>query len=90
MIDQSTQTRSIDYNDIDSRPLSRESFLNPTTGGSSFVNTNSFSLLLPHCKSEAVKLFHQMYPDNVPNIHSNSSQTSRRHVINGYHAYYWH
>lgn len=53
---------------------------------------NSSVLHTPYNKSEAIQRFHAMYPDGVPDlrVYGSSHQCGRRHVINGYHAYYWH
>lgn len=40
-------------------------------------------------KSAVKRRFHAEYPENAPDLRKNSSQ-GKRHLIHGYHAYYFH
>ena len=40
-------------------------------------------------KSAVKKQFHAEYPENAPDLRENSTQ-GKRHLIHGYHAYYFH
>ena len=44
----------------------------------------------PYSKTEVLRNFHFSYPEIPPDIRQFSMCSGRRHVINGYHAYYWH
>ena len=48
--------------------------------------------LLRFSRSEARRRFHAMYPEEAPNLkeHKHHNENERRHVINGYNAYYYH
>ncbi|KAL5510450.1 hypothetical protein EMCRGX_G005992 [Ephydatia muelleri] len=48
--------------------------------------------LLRFSKSEARRRFHALYPEGAPNLkeHKSHSENERRHVINGFNAYYYH
>lgn len=48
--------------------------------------------LLRFSKTEARRKFHALYPEVAPNLseHKSHSESERRHIINGYNAYYYH
>lgn len=78
----------------------RESYLQPSSRGSSasydedgflYNSTMGQDSTPPYSKSNAMKSFHTKYNDqNIPDLRQYSISSGRRHVINGYHAYYWH
>ena len=43
----------------------------------------------PFSKNEALRQFRLLYPEKPPDLRDNATHTGRRHIINGYHAYYW-
>ena len=91
MVDQSTQTSfvwNVEEDNI-STCLSRDySYL---TDESSIEEMSVSHDCIPlYSKTELLKQFYQTYPDTVPALQTNSFGMSRRHIINGYHAYYWH
>ena len=49
-----------------------------------------FSDLYSFSRSQVQRQFHQQYPEQAPDIREYGIQTGRRHVIHGYHAYYFH
>ena len=40
-------------------------------------------------RSEAMRRYHNLYPDQLPDLRE-ATDTGRRHIINGYHAYFYH
>ena len=44
----------------------------------------------PYSKTEALRHFHIQHPKRAPDLREFSISQGRRHVINGYHAHYWH
>ena len=82
------------------RPESDEgSYLRPSTAGSSSTNAQCYYnrrpstdsvLQVPYSKTEALQRFNTMYYERAPDIRGNFNRSGRKHIINGYHAYYWH
>ena len=69
-----------------------ESYLRPSTTGS-YCSTDQDGLDQYTCsynKTEALRQFHNQYPSHTPDLRQYSVSSGRRHIINGYHAYYWH
>ncbi len=69
-----------------------ESYLRPSTTGS-YCSTDEDGLdqyMCSYNKSEALRQFHNQYPSHTPDLRQYSISSGRRHIINGYHAYYWH
>lgn len=78
-------------------PSEQDSYLHPSSVGSTssyqFLDTANCSSHHVHdsySKTEAMKQFHLQYPDYVPDLRDFTSGNGRKHIINGYHAYYWH
>lgn len=70
------------------------SYLRPSTtnslASSHFRQQQDNILQVPHNRTEALQRFNLMHPDRAPDLRENSVHNGRRHIINGYHAFYWH
>ena len=80
-----------------------ESYLQPSSPGSSSVYSDHQELFIqpeynydnsdldrPYSKTEALKQFNMQHPRRTPDLREFSISQGRRHIINGYHAHYWH
>jgi hypothetical protein len=97
MVDQSTQTDDEwdeDEFDEERPPSEADSYLKPSTAGSSCYPTSQPAMddkeLPQYSRTQVLRHFNQLYPDRVPDPREYSITSGRRHIINGYHAYYWH
>lgn len=79
--------------------VDRESYLQPSSRGSSAYDDEGFDLLgyrqestnTAYSKSNTMKHFHSQHcRQEIPDLRQYSISSGRRHIINGYHAYYWH
>lgn len=69
------------------------SYLRPSTASSSSSQASYLSegvSQVPYSRMEALRQFRLAYPDHIPDLREYSIRSGRRHIINGYHAYYWH
>lgn len=74
------------------------SYLRPSTAGSYSTSAETCSdhpsadsvLKVPYNRTEALQRFNMVHYERAPDIRENSIRSGRRHIINGYHAYYWH
>ena len=77
------------------------SYLRPSTAdsfsmySSELSNSEAMSFAsrdssLPYSKTKVLRHLHLQFPEQAPDLREHSIRTGRRHVINGYHAYYWH
>ena len=56
----------------------------------SVTSARRFSELYSFSRSEVQRRFHQQYPEQAPDLRQYGIQTGKRHIIHGYHAYYYH
>ena len=74
------------------RPSTADSFSTYSSelSGSEAMSFASSDLSLPYSKTRVLRRLHLQFPEQAPDLREQSIRTGRRHVINGYHAYYWH
>lgn len=58
-------------------------------GPSNGLPPPNHDLNVPFSRSKALREFRMLYLERPPDLRENATHTGRRHVINGYHAYYW-